>query len=455
MDELISLLSQRSDTLLLLVIAGFALLESLAFVGILVPGIALLTSLSWLAGQQALSLPLLLLAGFIGAAIGDLISYLLGRYSAGYISRTSLVQRHPQWLDKGEQFFKRYGGSSIFIGRFVGPIRAIIPFVAGSCQMPISTFMVFNLLSALCWALVALWPAYWLGTQALALEESWNLWLQLGALLLFIALLLHAFHQQLSRDSWLYKRLGLQPDPQGLTRTYAFSAATCATFTLVLGLRLAFGLTPLELGYFGQLSNAASAVKQLGVLFTHLGDSPYLLLATLITTGLCLLRQQARAGWTLLLVMLCVTLLNVGLKVSIDWTRPELGQQLYSTASFPSGHASGSACLIACWAILLSYGQTARFRRLVYLSALLPVTLAALSRVILGVHWPLDVLAGMLEGIALATILRWQLALRPEGKQPLSKRFRMELGLLIVALTLLYIGVRWQSNLAFYLGSNA
>ena len=59
-------------------------------------------------------------------------------------------------LQRGMDFFRRYGGASVFIGRFFGPLRAVIPIAAGMMRMPTALFYVANIVSAVVWAPVLL-----------------------------------------------------------------------------------------------------------------------------------------------------------------------------------------------------------------------------------------------------------------------------------------------------------
>jgi undecaprenyl-diphosphatase len=140
-----------------------SLFESLAVVGIIIPGVGLLASLSVLAGNLELNVYWMLGAGLAGAILGDSISYYLGRYFQYTVPRLWPFTRHPHWINNGHEFFIRYGAHSIFIGRFIGPIRPIIPLVAGMMNMPASSFIRWNILSALCWSPVYLLPGYLLG----------------------------------------------------------------------------------------------------------------------------------------------------------------------------------------------------------------------------------------------------------------------------------------------------
>jgi undecaprenyl-diphosphatase len=83
---------------------------------------------------------------------GDAVSYWLGRNFGGGIARVWPFSRHPELLSRGILFFERHGGKSVFIGRFFGPVRAVVPLAAGIMQMPRGRFWLANVISALVWA---------------------------------------------------------------------------------------------------------------------------------------------------------------------------------------------------------------------------------------------------------------------------------------------------------------
>ncbi len=154
-------------------------------VGIFVPGVVLLFGVTAVAGSGVLGPWTTLAVGFVGAVIGDALSYWIGRYLHDDVRRLGPFARHPQWIDNGERFFERHGGKSIFLGRFVGPIRPFIPMVAGMLDMSWRRFLFTNLISALVWAPAYLLPGYLLGASLRLEADAMTRLLQLagGALL--------------------------------------------------------------------------------------------------------------------------------------------------------------------------------------------------------------------------------------------------------------------------------
>lgn len=428
---------------LLPLIALIALLESLFVVGLLLPGAALLGTTSWLAGQQAMSLPLLLTAGICGAIAGDAISYYLGRHWASRINPLPLLQRHAHWQQQGEAFFQRYGAVSLLLGRFVGPIRPFIPFVAGSLQMPVRTFWWVNTLSALLWAPIYLLPGYWLGTQSELLEAQADLLPLLAGLALTLLIGL-GLHHQLQPDRPLQLRLSRLPAPTG-----ASLMALAASFGLLL-ISLLRSLVPElqgELALHQSITSHSTALYPVMVLITSLGDLPLAaLILVLISTALAL-GQHYRTTLVFVALLLGTVLINHLLKLHFLWPRPDTGFALYESWSFPSGHASTGATVFTLLAILLAEQLTEGLRRLLYLLCALPVLLIALSRVVLDLHWPLDVVAGICEGLIAAALWRHWLARNPAGFRGLE---RLGLGFALILTMAGYLFWRYPQAALFY-----
>lgn len=126
--------------------------ESLAFVSLLFPGTALLIAAGALLRSGSLPLLPVMIGAILGAVLGDSVSYWLGRWFGPGIERLWPFRRNPGLLLSGISFFERHGGKSVFIGRFFGPVRSIIPLAAGIMRMSRPRFWAANLGSALVWA---------------------------------------------------------------------------------------------------------------------------------------------------------------------------------------------------------------------------------------------------------------------------------------------------------------
>lgn len=93
-----------------------------------------------------------LIGAILGAVIGDTISFMIGQRFGHHLDKYWFFVRHPDLLARGYAFFERFGTASVFIGRFFGPMRAVIPLVAGIMKMPNGRFWFANVASAVIWA---------------------------------------------------------------------------------------------------------------------------------------------------------------------------------------------------------------------------------------------------------------------------------------------------------------
>src|SRR5215218_8587112 len=138
------------------IVFALAFGESLAFISLLIPAWAALVGIGALIVASGLNFWPVWVAGAIGAALGDWLSYWIGEKLGPAVAHTWPLSRNPTLLPKGEEFVKKWGVLAIFIGRFFGPLRASVPLVAGIFQMPFLQFQVANFTSAFVWAGVLL-----------------------------------------------------------------------------------------------------------------------------------------------------------------------------------------------------------------------------------------------------------------------------------------------------------
>ncbi len=133
-----------------------AFAESLAFISLLVPAWGALVAVGALIGPNGISFWPVWIAGSVGAALGDWLSYWIGIKLGPPVAHIWPLSRHPELLPRGEAFVKKWGVLAIFIGRFFGPLRASVPLVAGIFEMPYWRFQFANFASAFLWAAVLL-----------------------------------------------------------------------------------------------------------------------------------------------------------------------------------------------------------------------------------------------------------------------------------------------------------
>lgn len=138
------------------IVFALAFGESLAFISLVIPAWAALVGIGVLIASGNLNFWPIWVAGSLGAALGDWLSFWIGIKLGRPVAHIWPLSRHPQLLPKGETFVKRWGPLAIFIGRFFGPLRASVPLVAGIFRMPFWEFQIANFTSAFVWAGVLL-----------------------------------------------------------------------------------------------------------------------------------------------------------------------------------------------------------------------------------------------------------------------------------------------------------
>ena len=126
--------------------------ESLAFISLVVPAWGALVAIGALIGVSGINFWPIWIAGGIGAALGDWVSYWFGFKYKERVAQMWPLSRYPEILPRGEAFVKKWGVPSIFIGRFFGPLRASVPLAAGIFEMPYWPFQIANFVSALVWS---------------------------------------------------------------------------------------------------------------------------------------------------------------------------------------------------------------------------------------------------------------------------------------------------------------
>ena len=138
---------------------------------------------------------------------------------------------------------------------------------------------------------------------------------------------------------------------------------------------------------------------------TAMGSTSFLFILTALAALHLFLQREHRAALTLVVATVGGALVSQGLKELIRRPRPQVVPHLAQafSASFPSGHSMLSAVVYLTLGTLLARFTTSRALRLYYLSvAFFLMLLVGTSRVFLGVHYPTDVLAGWLAGVAWA-----------------------------------------------------
>ncbi len=439
-----------------LVIFLVSALECSAFLGLVVPGESLVLVSGFVVALGLLDLGDVIVIVSAGAILGDTIGYELGRQlGRAWLLRlgrwVGLRQAH---VDRVDAFFERHGGKTIFIGRFIGFLRALAPFIAGSSRMRYSRFLFYNAAGAILWSITFVLLGYFMGASW-QVAERWigrASAIVAGMLLLVLALVWLWYwlvrHEADLRRRW--QAFLVHPRVVALRRRFApqleFLRARLSPqgywgLHLTVGALVLIGATWLFGGIAEDIVNGDPLTivdKQVAVWFhdratpaltaamqviTSLGSTPVISGVTVVVSLLLLWRGHWYRLLALLLTVPGGALLGVLLKSAFHRQRPAFDNPIMMLTgySFPSGHTMMASLLYGLLALFAVLSLRAwRWRVLAVLVAGLVILLVGFSRIYLGAHYPSDVFAAIAAGLAwlalclttVDTLRRHRMALR-------------------------------------------
>src|SRR5215218_2035898 len=400
-----------------------AFLETGAFVGLVLPGATVVILGGAVAGQGETSVVLTIGIVWVASFSGDSVSFLLGRR----LGRAFILRHGPkvriteERFERVEAYFDRHGGKTILIGRFIGLVRALAPFVAGSSGMRYSNYLPYSVLGTGLWSAGYVLLGYFASRSLDAAAHAAGQ----GTLFFGIAIavivgivwtvrFLRNGENRLRPVLALGRRLKPQarfvigritPGGLGLEFTTVLAVLAVAVYVLVAYTMTISGdpgptpgdQTALDLAndlHVAWLTDVAKVVTELGSSVVIL---PVMAIATLLFVWH---RRWAEAA--VLVIAVAIIYVGVGeLKGLTSRPRPPDPLTSVSGSGFPSGHAAHSMLypwLAVTLAIRLRPGMVGGTALLVTGFAL--AALVGLSRVYLRVHYLSDVTSGWALGTA-------------------------------------------------------
>jgi|TARA_B100000959_G_scaffold281651_1_gene346213 undecaprenyl-diphosphatase len=154
---------------------GAAFIESFALIGVIIPGVVLLAVISGMAAST-LSVFELVLIAYVASFLADILSFLFGTGVSKSIDKLWPFNKYPNLLVQGRSFVRRFGILGVFVGKFIGPIRPLLPLTAGSLGMNFKYFLTVEIFSSFLWALLYTVPGYYAGKSILDSQFNLN-WL--------------------------------------------------------------------------------------------------------------------------------------------------------------------------------------------------------------------------------------------------------------------------------------
>jgi membrane protein DedA with SNARE-associated domain len=432
-----------------LAVGLLAFLETGAFIGLVAPGETTVIVGGLVAGQGQISLLLLIAIVWTCAVLGDVTSYALGRrlgrdFMVRHGERVKITEDRLRHV---EAFFERRGGLTILIGRFIGLVRAIAPFIAGASRMPLRMFLPYDVLGAGLWATTfcVLGYVFWRSFDQLTAWVSRGLFafglaVALVVAIVFLVRLQRSPELQEKTRAWIaaqlekpllrpaapylragWRRVGrplarrsqaparfvwnrFTPGELGLEVTTLLAFAAVGSFTFVLlgdapdaHSQVRFDDMAFDVGE-GLYSGS---VKDVLVWVTALGAFP-VVAAVVGATAVWAAARRRYADALALVVAFLLTWLAVDVaKAAYDRPRPPGSHVLTEGMSYPSGHAAYAVAWVACAVVLVRAGAGLAKRFAVVTVAVVLVVVVALTRVYLRAHYLSDVDGG----IGLATTI--------------------------------------------------
>lgn len=434
-EQVVEDLSRSLGSWTYLLVGGLAFLETGAFVGLVAPGEFTVILGGAVASQGDVELPLILGITWLAAFLGDSVSFLLGaKLGRDFLVRHGeRVRITPERLKRVENYFSRHGGKTILIGRFIGIVRALAPFIAGSGRMSYRAFAPYSILGTGLWATLLILVGYFAGRNlhavASVLGRGFIVFGIVVGLIVAVVITVRFLRVPGNRArvaAEMEKRRALRPlltlvrrlRPQlaflwrrvtpgglGLEFTTLLAVLAVALYVLIAYWSIVAGdpgptpgdRTALDVSLDIQatwLTDVAKAVTQLGA------GGATVPIAVLAAVALAALRRWTEF-WVLVVGFTLIVVLGPEIKGLTDRPRPPDPLVSSGGSAFPSGHAA-QATLYTWLAVTLAFRVVPGITRrsLVISAGVLLTVLIGLSRVYLRVHWLSDVAGGWALGIS-------------------------------------------------------
>ena len=151
-----------------------AVMESLPFIGALVPGTIIIVFVGFLAFVFNLNLGLIILGAVLGAVVGDVIGFYFGRVKKKEYAWAHKFIFKYLYIPEAGRFLLDKGGFSVVLGRLLGPTRAFVPFYMGREGEKEDRFWLYDILGAIIWAVFYVMLGYMFGTSYDLLQKYLN-----------------------------------------------------------------------------------------------------------------------------------------------------------------------------------------------------------------------------------------------------------------------------------------
>ncbi|MFQ5474929.1 MAG: bifunctional DedA family/phosphatase PAP2 family protein [Candidatus Nanoarchaeia archaeon] len=376
-----------------------AMLEATPLFGLLVPGQLVVIAGGFLVKLRILDIGDTIFIASVGAILGDLIGYLLGReYGYSFISRYGkYFFFKKEHFEKTKKLMNHHTGKTLIIGRFNSLTRAFAPFVAGSSGISFIKFLTYNIIGGISWAVSFVMIGYVFG-------GSYEIASKYIGKFIFIAIVLSAIiiyaYRFVNKRKHIFSEYHLYALIINIFSLYLFSKMIEDVIDGELITKLDVFLNAKMVLLWNP------SLNKVMIFITNIASPLQLSILSLILFGILIYKKKWYCSLLLLFSMSGGLLLELLAKIIAHRARPENALIEVSGYSFPSGHATMAIIFFSL--LLYSFKDDIKNKVLSYIfiaSNVSLILLIGLSRVYLNVHWLSDVLAGFGMGLFWLTLL--------------------------------------------------
>jgi undecaprenyl-diphosphatase len=466
------------------IILFISLAESLPLLGLIIPGSIIVGLFGFFSAQGYLDIGDLIWFSAIGAILGDGVSYYLGTKGVKFFLQENKILKLSH-LEKGEDFFKKHGNKSIFLGRFTGPLRPIVPFIAGLSRMDKKAFWFWNIISGILWAISFLFLGYFFGDTVNTIEILSNragvFVFSIVAFLVIIRILIKytspflAFLKSISLS--VKEAVTANPDVKNFIEKHSdffrfisrrlnknrfsglpltlLSLAFAYTLFLFLGIIEDILTSDIIVAADMRVANLLLTFRDIELIkiftwITLLGKWQIIVSLAVVTSFILWLWKKRIYILPLLLTVIGSELFVSLGKFAVHRPRPDAAWYAEDGFSFPSGHATIAVAFYGFLTYILFWHiKKWRYKINILFFSLTLILAIGLSRLYLDVHFLSDVWGGyllgtlwLLTGIAISEWLRRrQLSLFTS-----TQKVKIATAVLIIAELVFYINFALNYN---------
>lgn len=174
------------------IILLLAFLDTVFVIGTIFPGSIMVMGVGFLAGFSSLNVWISLFSLIVGGVLGDVLTYYMGTHGTNWFKNESKLLKFT-YLKKGQDFFDKHGDKSIVLGRFMGVIKAVVPFVAGLIRMNFKKFFYLTILSSVLWSVFYLGIGFFLGvtTNSFYLSKGLKVIIMAAPFIIFVVWIIY------------------------------------------------------------------------------------------------------------------------------------------------------------------------------------------------------------------------------------------------------------------------